>query len=200
MTEVGDKQFEDQLDTADAQLAELEYANQLAFEREQIQLETSSLLETARSFVGPSLFKYGLILLLFAVPNDLVDALELTGFLSFLSWFISMFLSITTIFITWFSDSELKRVKAHMANREKYQKALAKTATQTAAKLTKFAPKNPVTKVIAGAILEMIPYISILPWSSISVMLAYQDEKKTYKEARKSAEESASAVLTEQPV
>jgi len=100
-----------------------------------------------------------------------------------LSWLISAFLSLTTLFLMWFTDSELKRVRNHMANRSKYSQALTRTMTKVATKLTKFAPKNPLAKIIAGTVLEMIPIISILPWSTISVFLAYADERKTYKEA-----------------
>ncbi len=148
-------------------------------------------------FSGPSLFKYALILLFFAVPNDIIDAIDVTGLGMIFSWFISTSLSVVTLFLVWFTDSELKRVKSHMANRGKYQKVLAKTATKVAAKLTKFAPRNPVVKVLAGTILEVIPVISLLPWSSISVFLAYTDERKTFKEAREIMELEEVSPLSE---
>ncbi len=148
-------------------------------------------------FSGPSLFKYALILLFFAIPNDLIDAIDITGLGMVLSWFISTFLSLITLFLIWFTDSELKRVRSHLANKEKYQKTLAKTLSKVAVKLNKFAPKNPTVKIIAGAILEMIPIISLLPWSSISVFLAYADERKTFKEARKIAESEEFGPLPE---
>ncbi len=148
-------------------------------------------------FSGPSLFKYALILLMFAIPNDIIDALTFTGFGFLISWFVSAFLSITMIFFTWFSDSEFQRVKSHMANKDKYIQNLTGTATKVAAKLTKFAPKNPVVKLVAGAVLEMIPLIDILPWSSISVFLAYADERKTYKEAMATAGSEGAGSLSE---
>ena len=174
---------------------EVEYADQLAAKQAAYheQQEQSSM----PLFTGPSLFKYAIILLFFAIPNDLIDAIDITGLGMILSWFISTSLSVITLFLVWFTDSELKRVKSHMANRGKYQKALAKTATKVAAKLTKFAPRNPIVKVIAGTILEMIPIISILPWSSISVFLAYTDERKTFKEAREIMESGAVNPLSE---
>jgi hypothetical protein len=138
-------------------------------------------------FSGPSLFKYALILLFFAIPNDIIDAIDVTGLGMIFSWFISTSLSVVTLFLVWFTDSD----------RGKYQKALAKTATKVAAKLTKFAPRNPVVKVLAGAILEMIPVISLLPWSSISVFLAYTDERKTFKEAQEIMESDEIGPLSE---
>jgi len=169
---------------------EFAYANRLAQIRDnQSPDEARALSEAHKSLVGPSSFKYLLILFMLAIPNDMIDGLELTGILAILSWIISLFLSAITWLVMWFTDSELKRVKGHMANIEKYHKTAAKTATKVAAKLVKFAPKNPNVKIVAGAILEMIPYISLLPWSMISVLLAYWDERKTYKEAKRNSEE-----------
>lgn len=176
-----------------AEQTELEeiQANELALQRdrEQEAQATNALHEEGQSFSGPSLFKYFIILIMFAIPNDLIDALDFTGIGIMLSWFTSFYLSAITVIIMWFADSELKRVKGHMAKRGEHQKALAKTMTKVASKLTKFAPKNPVIKVIAGAVLEMIPFVSILPWSSISVFLAYSDERKIFKEAGEASED-----------
>ena len=183
--EQADLASEQEQEDAEAQESEeIGYANQLALAQEQNQqLETKQLYEEERSLVGPSIFKYSLILLLFAIPNDVIDVIDFTGIGMILSWLISAFLSLTTLFLMWFTDSELKRVRNHMANRSKYSQALTRTMTKVATKLTKFAPKNPLAKIIAGTVLEMIPIISILPWSTISVFLAYADERKTYKEA-----------------
>jgi hypothetical protein len=163
---------------------EAEYARKLALDQEQAINATMDLRKEGQLFSGPSLFKYMMILLVFAIPNDIIDAVDFTGFLMPLSWFISLFLSVGTIFVTWFTDSELNRVKNHMSKVGEHKKALTKTMARTASGLTKFAPKNPLAKVIAGSVLEMIPIVSILPWSSICVFLAYRDEHKTYKEAR----------------
>ena len=174
---------------------EVEYANQLAAQQTAYQEQQGR--DSNPLFSGPSLFKYALILLFFAIPNDIIDAIDITGLGMILSWFVSTSLSVVTLFLVWFTDSELQRVKSHMANRGKYQKALAKTATKVAAKLTKFAPRNPVVKVLTGAVLEMIPVISLLPWSSISVFLAYADERKTFKEAREIMESEEAGPLSE---
>lgn len=174
---------------------EIEYANQLAAQQTAYQEAEES--GSAPLFSGPSLFKYGLILMLFAIPNDLIDAIDITGLGMVLSWFISTFLSVATLFLVWFTDSEFKRVKNHLANKGRYQQALAKTTAKVAAKLTRFAPRNPVIKIVAGAVLEMIPIISLLPWSSISVFLAYADERKTFKEAKEVAKSEGVSPLSE---
>jgi hypothetical protein len=178
------KQTEEEQLRIDQRLEELEIGrfNQLA--AQQTAYQEAQKTDYGILFSGPSLFKYAIIFLFFAIPNDAIDLIDFTGIGIFFSWFVSAFLSVTTLIIMWFSDSELKRVKGHMSNIDKYKKAAAKTITKTAAKLTKFAPRNPILKVIAGTILEMIPVISVLPWSSISVYLAYADERKTFKEAR----------------
>ena len=180
------------------EMEEVYYANQLAFQREQEAQATTALAKEGSSFGKASLFKYAIILVIFAIPNDIVDAIELTGFLVILSWLVSLFLSASQIIIMWFADSELKNVREHVGKVKQYQKTAAKTLTKTASRLAKFAPRNPITKVLIGACLEMIPLISIMPWSSICTVLAYMDERKTFKEARASSEELAN--ISQQPV
>ena len=170
---------------------EEEYANQLAMsQQEETSPETAQLQKQSELLSAPSLFKYGLILLFFAIPNDIIDILELTGFLEIFVWLISLFLSIGTILVMWLSDSEMQRVKNHMNSIEKHKKTAVKSMTKVASKISKFAPKNPLTKILIGTILEMIPIISILPWASICVLLAYWDERKAYKNAKSESDET----------
>ena len=178
------EESQDRQELENPESQETEYANRLVFEQKQRANAILTSREGGESFGRPSLFKYLIIFFIFAIPNDLIDAIDLTGFLMLLSWFISLFLSVATIIIMWFADSELKRVKSHITKGGKHQKVLATTMTRASSKLAKLAPKNPIVKVVAGAILEMTPIISILPWSSISVILAYLDERRTYKEAQ----------------
>jgi len=49
--------------------------------------------------------------------------------------------------------------------------------------------RNPTIKLIFGAGLEAIPFISWVPWSTFSVLLAYLDEKHMNKQARRVAED-----------
>lgn len=191
-----DRQFEDTLDTADTQLAELEYANQLALERREGIESASTIQEEGRSFGRPSLIKYFLLFFVLAIPNDAIDTLELTGFMAMVAWFASMFLSITTILVMWFTDQEQKRAEGFMKKIEEYKRTAIRT-TRTAFKIARLFKRSPTVKIVMGAIAELIPLLSIFPWATIAVLLAYLDERKSYKEAQKSGEEVSSAILTE---
>ncbi|MDP3792895.1 MAG: hypothetical protein Q8Q89_04185 [bacterium] len=184
---------------------EVEYSNQLAFEREQ-EVEVAGAVEKeGKTFGRPSFIKYFLLFFVLAAPNDVIDAIELTGFLAVIAWFVSFFLSVTSILIMWFTDQEQKRAQGFMKKVAEYQKTAARTVRTTLmvakffrnTKLAGLVAKNPMFKIVAGAVAEMIPFLSIFPWSSISVILAYLDERKTYKNARETGEEVASAMTTE---
>jgi hypothetical protein len=167
---------------------EEEYANQLAAEQEQAlayQQEISVLDNIKQSLTSPSIFKYLLILAVFAIPNDLIDALEFTGVGLIISWLVSMFLSAGSMLVTWFADGEMQNIKAHQKNLQNYKKKAVGVLTKTASSIARFAPRSPLGKILIGTILEMIPYISIFPWASICTLLAYNDERKTYKETLK---------------
>jgi len=49
--------------------------------------------------------------------------------------------------------------------------------------------RNPTIKLVLGAGLEAVLILSWVPWSTLSVLLAYLDERKIHKDARKAAEE-----------
>lgn len=178
----------------EAAFQEADYANQLASEQEQEVNAINILHEEGKSFGSrPSFIKYFVLFFMLAVPNDAIDALELTGLLEILAWFVSFFLSISSILIFWFFDHEQKRAQAYLKKTEEFQKTLAHTARTVlrVAKLfrhTKVA-RNPIFKIIIGAVAELIPFLSIFPWSSISVFLAYLDERKAYKNAKETGEE-----------
>jgi hypothetical protein len=195
--ELGDSEKADREATEEeAELKEeILRSNQLAQAQniqQEEQKETAALRKISQSFKGPSLFKYGILLLMFAIPNDLIDLLDLTAVGMIVSWIVSALLSAGTIIVTWLADSELKRAQGHMKNIQRYQQATVRTMTKVASKLARFAPRNPVMKVVAGTVLEMIPIISILPWSSICVFLAYQDERHTFKEVEEQSKELSS--------
>lgn len=176
-------EFNQQPSLEEAELQEVEYANQLASEREQEVNATTALQEEGRSFGNPSLIRYLILLFVFAVPNDAVDAFELTGFLVILAWFVSFFLSVGSILFSWLTDREQKRADLYMKRLEAFQ-ATVIHGTRTVFRLAKFFRKNPTMKLIAGAVAEMIPFISLLPWSTIAVIWAYVDERKNYKNAK----------------
>lgn len=177
--------------------SEIEYANQLAFEREEeaaVEKKAEEIKNEGASFGSPSLIRYFVLLFIFAIPNDAVDTLELTGFLVILAWFVSFFLSMGSILFSWLTDHEQKRADLYMKKLETLQATIVH-GTRTAFRIVKFLrkfnffKKNPTMKLIAGAVAEMIPFISMFPWSTIAVIWAYADERKDYKNAKESGEE-----------
>ena len=154
------------------------------------QQEISVLDNIKQSLTSPSVFKYLLIFIVFALPNDVIDALELTGIGLIVSWLVSAFLSVGAMLVAWFSDGEMKRVQAHQTQLQQYKKKVVGALTKTAAKIARFAPRSPLGKIMIGTLLEMIPYVSLLPWSSICTYLAYRDESKAYEETIKELEAS----------
>lgn len=45
--------------------------------------------------------------------------------------------------------------------------------------------RNPMIKLVVGAGLEAVPILSWVPWSTLSVILSYFDERKMYKDTKK---------------
>lgn len=203
----------------DMEEQEIEYANQLALEQDisaEAGREAKNILEEGRSYRSPSLFKYYIFFVIAGV-NDAVDLLELTGFGAIIAWLVSFFLSALLIFLFWFTDSKYKNAKKYTKNLEQRVLAISKNIAQlesralkgarilgkipgmakTSTKLTKTIGNisqkikgNPTGKAIVGGAAELFPFFSILPWSMISVLWSYIDERRIYKTARKSAEET----------
>lgn len=191
------EEFEEEAILAEAQDEEIE-EEQLENERQQetalVEQEVENIREEGKSFGRPSLIKYFILIFLLAVPNDAIDTLEFTGFGAILSWLISLMISITSILFCWFTDHEQKRAEGYMKRLEALQARIVST-TRTFFKIAKFFRKNPTIKLISGTIAEMIPYVSILPWSVIAAIWAYYDERSMYKHAQKAGEE-----LSSQPI
>lgn len=197
----------DSLEEQEQEEQDIEYANQLALERDQQNNITASLAEEGASFSSPSLIKYYILLFWLAIPNDVIDSFEFSGFGVIVAWSVSLFLSMASILISWMTDQEQKRAQGYM----KIVKEFEKNATQTirtAARATKLfrktkfitkANKNPTIKLLIGGAAELIPILSILPWSSICTILAYLDERKTYKNARKSGEDISTQISNPEP-
>lgn len=185
------RQIKREFSDPEQQDSEIEYANQLAFEREEeaaVEKQVEEIKNEGASFGSPSLIRYFILLFIFAIPNDVVDTLELTGFLIILAWFVSFFLSMGSILFSWFTDHEQKRADLYMKRLEAFRATVVHRA-RTVFRLAKFFRKNPTMKLIAGAVAEMIPFISLFPWSTIAVIWAYVDERKDYRNAKESGEE-----------
>lgn len=192
-----------------------EMANELATQQElsAMQTQIGEIYETGKSFGRPSFIKY-FVFFSIAILNDGVDLLELTGVFSILAWFISFFLSFLLIFLFWFTNTKQVNAREHMHNLENivkvFQKNIAhisrisvRTARQlkyvpgmsrAAKKVTTItkAVGSPLNKLIGGSFLEMVPFLSIFPWSTISVFLSYLDEKRIYINALEASEDAHS--------
>lgn len=143
-----------------------------------------------------------------------------------LSGYITACINITIIFIFWFTDSKFKNAKHYVNNLqsrlEQIQAAVVMidknlghvanvagktfkwgrrfgavgklaTRTKSIAKVT----KSPMFKLVTGALLDCLPLIEVLPFTTISILLSYWDERSVYKNAKKSAEENLGDVSGE---
>ena len=72
----------------------------------------------------------------------------------------------------------------------KIGRTIARQVPRRLVKIRKWARKNPLTKILVGAIGDAIPFLDSLPWSTISVYLSYRDEKTTYLNAGLAADDA----------
>lgn len=172
---------------------EIEYANQLA-EARNIELNRAEEIDNeGRAFGKPSWIRYFVLIFVFAIPNDIVDAVEITGFGIIFSWIISIFLSVASIIFAWFTDQEQKRTQEYVKKLEAVQASIVRTS-KGVLRVTKFFKKNPTAKLAAGAIAELIPLLSMIPWSTVAAIWAYMDERSNYKQARTAGQDVSSQI------
>lgn len=48
--------------------------------------------------------------------------------------------------------------------------------------------KNPIVRFVAAGVLNLVPFLAVLPWMLIGIWLSYRAEKESYKNAREAAE------------
>lgn len=58
--------------------------------------------------------------------------------------------------------------------------------------------KSPLTRSALAGVINLIPFLAVVPWMTVGVYLSYRAEKHSYKMARESAEDAASADGQEQ--
>lgn len=207
----------------EAILTEESEANQLDAIREaeasSIQQQANDILQAGMSFQGPSMLKWGILLVL-AITNDVIDLLALTGIGEILSWLISLGLTALILLILWMSDGEFKRAQRYVTDISDIaqQTQMAAQATEiregvgrltkgVAEKLKKIPGlknigiretprKNPLARVLLGSAIESIPYIGLVNLITVWIFFGYLAERHAYKEARRAAEESYEQMLT----
>jgi len=179
---------ENEIDTAD-QLAEKQNFN-LA------QQQLNQAMEEGRQYDHPSYFKYAFLFGI-AIIVDIIDFADLTG----IGLIISKIVSIggtAMIYLTLFlTNGKMKKAGEYGKNLEASVAAFQTQAIRISKALrkipglSKFASKNPLTKILIGGAINLIPFVAIINLLTFWVYLSYRDEKNTYKQAKQTSLEAA---------
>lgn len=188
---------------------EQSYADQLDQIRtmEGVYKDIENLREQGQ-FGHPSYFKY-FICGSFALLKDGLDILALLSITTLpMWWFFGPFLSFIILLIFWVFNIKQKKAKEYMQNLEQNMEIIQaniihavrvasmvpgvkkKVAKIGVTKIASSLGRNPTIKIAAGAGVESIPLVSLVPWNTIAVILAYLDERKIYINAAKNSNEA----------
>ena len=69
-------------------------------------------------------------------------------------------------------------------------KGLARKIPRTMVRVRRLARKNPLTKVLIGGAINLVPFLAMLNLMIVWIWLSYRDEKKAFKQARETSEET----------
>lgn len=169
-----------------------------------------------QQYSRPSFLKYGF---LFAVAGvvDIVDAADATGIGIIVSKIVSIGGTAIIYLTLWLANGKVKRAHEYGENLEasvaafssqaaridrtalRGAKALGKIpgmkgvsrgARLARIKIKKFARKNPLTKILMGGAINLVPFVAIINLMVFWIYSSYRDEKNTYRQAREAAEET----------
>lgn len=193
-------------------LSDALYAEQEIYRSQQL---LGDLAEEGKKYKKPSAIKYSILFFL-SLTQDSVDLLDLTGIGAFITTIASFVLSGLIIFIMWLTNTKYKRasnytkeleeivpvIQANIARATRValnvsrvsrhipgMKKVARHIPRVLAKTRRFVRRSPLTKVFVSNVLDIVPFLGLLPLSTISIFLAYRDERKVYNNARQAAEE-----------
>lgn len=188
------------------------YSEQLEYEQAIYNAQNSyqELIEEGEAYGHPSYIKYGFLLFL-AIIIDIVDLSDLTGIGAIIGRSVSLVLTCLMILIFWLTNTKQKRAESYIdripeaiseiqanvahatrmglrtakiARRIPGLRGVARQIPRGLVKVRRLARKNPMTKLLLGGTLNLIPFLAVVPWSIVSVVLSYLDEKKSYENAR----------------
>ncbi len=171
-------------------------------------------------FKKPSKLKYAF---LFTVAGiiDVIDVLDVTGVGIIISKIVSIGGTGIIYFTLWLTDTQLKKAHKYeddlsmvgMGFEDKIQrysrlamktskklakipglKGVARKIPRTLVKLRRVARKNPITKVLLGGVINLVPFLAIINLMVVWIYLVYRDEKKAFKKAREAAQEAMEQV------
>lgn len=183
---------------------------QLLYEKQQRLLK---LIEEGKSYNRPSWLKYGFLFLVAGVV-DIVDLADFTGIGIIFSKIVSITGTGIIYFTFWLTDNKLKRAQVYsddaltaivelqetvsqmsrlamrtsrlMRNVPGF-KGLARRLPRAMVNLRKVARRSPVTKILIGGVVNLIPWLAIVNLMLFWIYLSYRDEKRTFREAKEVA-------------
>lgn len=68
---------------------------------------------------------------------------------------------------------------------------MSRTITRSLVKIRRVARRNPLTKILVSAGLNVVPILSFIPWMTVGIFLSYWDERTTYNNVQQYGEELA---------
>lgn len=172
--------------------------------------ELQALIEQGSNYKHPSYLKYG-VLLGFSSLIDIVDLLDLTGVGAIVGRLFSLFVSAILLYIYWLTNTKQIKAKEYVQDLaskvEDVEKYMAK-ASRLYSKIsnnkisgpgiynkiarsrgkTVIISKSPGTKIVAGSVANLVPFVAVVPWTMLGVIFSYLDEKKIIANARIEAE------------
>lgn len=192
--------------------------DQLNAEQEvyQKQERINKLTEEAQNLGHPSHLKYAFLFLVAGIV-DMVDLADVTGIGILISKVVSIGGTGLIYFTLWLTDGKMKRAQiigedaaqAVLALQQSISQAsrtamrtaktlghvpglkgLARQIPRTTVNIRKIARRNPLTKILVGGAINLIPWVAIVNLMVVWVYLSYRDEKKTLKESREAAGEA----------
>lgn len=186
--------------------------------------KVAQMLKEGRSFHSPSKLKYAFLFVI-AAAIDIVDLADLTGIGIIISKIVSIGGTAIICFIFWLTDGKVKRAQVYsddalIALMEWQQtvsqysrlamqasgvlrkipglKRVARSIPRAMVKLRRIARRNPLTKVLIGGAINLVPWLAIVNLMVFWIYLSYRDEKKTFQEARKISQQIAEEIAIPQ--